>query len=816
LLTGSFLEAYEMSFKDLFRAALIGGVFLLFSPTVFAQSRIGTVQGVVKDPGGALVPNAQITVTQPVTRYRQTTQTDAQGSFKLVNLPFNTYNVRAEATGFQPAEESIDLESTIPLTLELSLSLEQTTAAVTITTGSGAMLEPDRTSSDTDIGQTILERPVGAAPSRAIESIVASTPGFVTDDNGRMHPRGSESQVQYVVDGVPITDNLSAIFSTSLDARTLRTVEVLTGGIPAEFGDKLAGVINVNTRSGLEGPTQGGISFSGGSFSTGETAVDFSTHTKKLGFLTNLSASTSQRYLDPPTLDNFHNFGRTGKGFFRLDYQFDANNSLRGVFNVGGSNFQVPNRFDQELAGQDQRQRLRDNSENISFQHIFSPNTVAQFSFFHRQSHAELISNTLSTPVVANQDRTLQNYGGIGSVSLTRGSHNIKFGGQFTITPVDEHFTFYPTEQFPDLVDEEGNVFPNPVNNFSATNPFVFDQSKTGRTLSAYVQDRFSPLKNLTLDLGVRYDNYKLLISEQELSPRLAVAYYIPKTQTTLRASYNRLFQPPPAESLLLASSSAAAALSPISVLQGITTVQPILPDKQNAFEVGAQQLLSKLFRMNLTVYQKRIENFSDKDQFFETGVIFPIAISSGRVTGEEVRIESTDIHGFHGFVSYANARAFGVTPITGGLFLGEDPQDLFLHGFKFANDHDQRNEAQFQVSYNHRPSGIYASFSGRYDSGVPTDVEPGTTLAEFVAQGFDPRLFSEIDFQRGRVRPRTILDFSIGADLMQKERVSLNLQFDVQNLTNELFLYNFQSVFSGTHVGYPRLFSGRLSLRFK
>ena len=805
-----------MSFKDLFRAALIGGVFLLFSPTVFAQSRIGTVQGVVKDPGGALVPNAQITVTQPVTRYRQTTQTDAQGSFKLVNLPFNTYNVRAEATGFQPAEESIDLESTIPLTLELSLSLEQTTAAVTITTGNAAMLEPDRTSSDTDIGQTILERPVGAAPSRAIESIVASTPGFVTDDNGRMHPRGSESQVQYVVDGVPITDNLSAIFSTSLDARTLRTVEVLTGGIPAEFGDKLAGVINVNTRSGLEGPTQGGISFSGGSFSTGETAVDFSTHTKKLGFLTNLSASTSQRYLDPPTLDNFHNFGRTGKGFFRLDYQFDANNSLRGVFNVGGSNFQVPNRFDQELAGQDQRQRLRDNSENISFQHIFSPNTVAQFSFFHRQSHAELISNTLSTPVVANQDRTLQNYGGIGSVSLTRGSHNIKFGGQFTITPVDEHFTFYPTEQFPDLVDEEGNVFPNPVNNFSATNPFVFDQSKTGRTLSAYVQDRFSPLKNLTLDLGVRYDNYKLLISEQELSPRLAVAYYIPKTQTTLRASYNRLFQPPPAESLLLASSSAAAALSPISVLQGITTVQPILPDKQNAFEVGAQQLLSKLFRMNLTVYQKRIENFSDKDQFFETGVIFPIAISSGRVTGEEVRIESTDIHGFHGFVSYANARAFGVTPITGGLFLGEDPQDLFLHGFKFANDHDQRNEAQFQVSYNHRPSGIYASFSGRYDSGVPTDVEPGTTLAEFVAQGFDPRLFSEIDFQRGRVRPRTILDFSIGADLMQKERVSLNLQFDVQNLTNELFLYNFQSVFSGTHVGYPRLFSGRLSLRFK
>jgi len=804
-----------MLFKGFLKSAILSGALIFSALSSFGQARISSVQGTVKDPTGALVPGAKVVVTQPLTHYEQATQTDAQGSFKLVNLPFNTYKVRVEASGFQPLEQSIDLETTLPQTLDLSLSVEEATAAVTVS-DNGAMLETDRTSSDTDLSQTILERPLGAAPSRAIESMVASTPGFVTDDNGRMHPRGSESQVQYVVDGVPVTDNMSAIFSTSLDARTLRTVEVLTGGIPAEFGDKLAGIINVNTKSGLEGPTQGGLSFSGGSFSTGEIAADFSTHTKKLGFITNLSTSTSQRYLDPPTIDNFHNFGRTGKGFFRLDYQFDANNSLKSVLNFGGSNFQVPNRLAQELAGQDQRQQLRDNSQNITYQHIFSPNTVAQFSFFHRQSHAELTSNPESTPVVAFQDRTLQNYGGIGSVALTRGRHNIKVGGQFTITPIDEQFSFYPTVAFPDLQDQNGNIVPNPVDDFNAANPFLFNGSKTGRTLSAYVQDRFSIYKNLTLDLGIRYDNYKLLISEQALSPRLAIAYYVPKTQTTFRVSYNRLFQPPPAENLLLASSTEAAGISPLAVLQGITTVNPILPDKENSFEAGAQQLLTKMFRLNLTVYQKRIENFSDKDQFFETGVIFPISISSGRVTGEEVRLESTDLHGFHGFASFANARAYGVTPISGGLFLGENPTDLFLSGFKFANDHDQRNEAQFQLSYTHRPSGIYASFSGRYDSGVPVDVEPGTTLADFVANGFDPRLYDKIDFQRGRVRPRTIFDFSVGADLMQKERVSLNIQFDVQNLTNELFLYNFESVFSGTHVGYPRLFSGRLSLRFK
>jgi outer membrane receptor for Fe3+-dicitrate len=119
-------------------------------------------------------------------------------------------------------------------------------------------------------------------------------------------------------------------------------------------------------------------------------------------------------------------------------------------------------------------------------------------------------------------------------------------------------------------------------------------------------------------------------------------------------------------------------------------------------------------------------------------------------------------------------------------------------------------------LSYSNHPTGIYAIFGGHYASGYPTEVEPGTTLADFTAQGFDPRLYNEIDFQRGRTRPFTTLDFSIGADLWQKERASLNVQFDIRNLTNELFLYNFESVFSGTHIGFPRLLSGRVGIRFK
>jgi outer membrane receptor protein involved in Fe transport len=801
--------------KSIYRFTASAALGLAFCVAALAQTHIGTVQGTVRDPSGALVPGASVRIADPTSGYQQTAQTNDQGEYKFLNIPFHIYTVRVEAAGFQTVEKSIDVETAIPTSVDFTLSVAAASETVTVTENA-SLIEADKTSSDTNISQTLLERPLGAVPSRGIEAIVASAPGFAPDDNGRLHPRGSESQVQYVVDGIPITDNLSAIFATSLDARTLRTVEVLTGGISAEFGDKLGGVINVNTRSGRETPTQGSVSLSGGSFSTGEVGVNFSTRTDKLGLLTNLSATTSQRFLDPPTVENFHNFGRTGKGFLRLDYQLTPNDTLRGTFLAGGTNFQIPNRFEQELAGQDQKQRLRDHSEFITYERIFSPNTFGQFSFFNRHGTARLTSNPLSTPVVAFQDRTLQNTGGIAAVSLTRGSHNIKIGGQFTVTPVREEFSFYPTAPFEDFTGEDGETVPNPINSFSPTNPFRFNDRRTGRLFSAYIQDRFSPFHNFTIDVGVRYDNYKLIIKEDAFSPRIGVAYFIPRTQTTLRASYNRLFQTPPAENLLLASSAEAAALSPLAVVQGQAGVLPILPDKQHVYEVGAQQALSRFLRINLTVYQKRITNFGDKDQFFDTGIIFPITISAGRVTGEELRLETADLRGFRAFASYANARAYGITPINGGLFLGEAVESLEVPGLKFANDHDQRNSAQFQLSYNHARSGIYANFGGRYDSGYPTDVEPGTTREDFAAAGFDPRLYNEIDFERGRTKPRTILNFSVGADLLRERRASLNVQFDVQNLTNTLFLYNFESVFSGTHIGFPRLFSGRLSVRFK
>ncbi|HXG91097.1 MAG TPA: TonB-dependent receptor [Blastocatellia bacterium] len=801
-------------------ATAAGGTLQCFASALDegAQSTVGSIQGQVTDASGAVVAGATVTLSNSITSYKVTTQTDETGAFKFLNIPFNTYKLTVEVSGFQPSEQTVDVHSAVPAQLTIQLQVAAIGETVNVTAGDTHMIESDRVSADTDLNTTLMMRSIGPAPSRGLQKMVESTPGVVADDNGRIHPRGSESNVQTVINGVPVTENLSAIFATSIDPRNASHVEVLTGGIPAEFGDKLGAVVNVNTKSGLDMPISGEITGGFGNFSTGDIAAMFGGHVRKFGWFTNFSGTTSDRYLDPPTIDNFHNFGRTLSNLTTFDFNPNPNDLFKLTLVFGGANFQVPNRAEQELARQDQRQRQRNYYQFLSWQHLFTQTTVANFSVFNRRSTAELFSNPLSTPVVAFQDRSLTNYGFIGSVSYAGHGHTFKTGLQYTRTPVRENFSFYPTDAsvFPPIQDENGTFFPNPVLRFSAANPFVFNDHRAGRTWAAFVQDRFTPVANLTVDLGLRFDDYRLLVGDNQFSPRIGVAYLIPSTQTVIRASYNRLFQPPPAENLLLASSVEAAQLSPLAVTTGELGVKPVLPDKEHVFEIGLQQQMTRYARLTLSAYNKQIRNFADKDQFFDTGVIFPISIFAGRVNGVEARLDTAEWRGLSGFVSYANSRSFGITPINGGLFLGEAVESLENPGLRFPNDHDQRNSGQFAVHYTHKRSGWWASFGGRYDSGVPVDVEPGTTREQFVAEGFDPRLFDLIDFQRGRVKPRTVFNFSTGIDLFQQERVGVSASLDVQNLADKLFVYNFESVFSGTHIGPPRMVSGRITLRFR
>lgn len=780
------------------RSSLLFLFVLMLSAILLAQS-VGTVQGTVTDPSGAVVAGATVTLSSAISGYKQTTTTNATGFYKFNSVPFVPFTVHTEAQGFAHGDASGELRSNVPVSMNLQLAVQASSQEVTVTE-SGQVLETSSASTHHDLDYMQLQKaPVGSA-GRGVETLVQTVPGVVQDDNGRMHPRGSESQVQYVVDGVPITDNISSAFGSSLDPRNLRSAEVITGSVPAEYGGKLGAVITVNTKSGLEMPWGGSVSATAGSFDSGEIGGEFGGHTEKVGIYVSATGSRSRRYLDPPEIDNFRNLGGALRFFSKFDWALTPKDTLRMNLSVNGSDAQLPNRLDQQLLGQRQKQALRDDSQSIGWSHIFNERTVTDLVVYRRSSTARLLDPDFTgTPYYAEQSRRQRTEGMRGSISYSWKKQDFKAGFQVVRTPLRERFTLAATD--PAILGDPLN----PASPFTLANPFRFNQRLNGMEASVFLQDKVTLFDRLTIDAGLRFDHYDMVVSDSAVSPRIGVAYHIKQTGTVFRGAYNRLFQTPPTENLLLSSSAAGGVFS----LLASTAVRALPPERQNLYEYGVQQQLGKYVRLDISRYIKNIKNFSDKDQFLDTPLIFPVAIARGDIRGLELRLDVIPIHGWTAFVSYANSRATGTTPLAGGLFLDEASSDLLIPGIQFAADHDQRNTGQFGVTYSHK-AGAWFNLSGRHDSGVPAEVDPA------VLPTLDARLAASLDALRGRVKPRTLFDFATGYELMREKRFPITLQFSVQNLTNDFYLYNFESVFSGTHVGRPREISARIVFHFK
>src|SRR4029077_2284675 len=221
---------------------------------------------------------------------------------------------------------------------------------------------------------------------------------------------------------------------------------------------------------------------------------------------------------------------------------------------------------------------------------------------------------------------------------------------------------------------------------FTQSSPFVFVGHSTRGVESAYAQDDFSPLHNLTINAGLRYDHSRLLVSDQRVSPRIGGVYYFGLTKTALRASFNRLFMPPQVENLLLASSAQARSLSPfVGFADGGGAA--ILPEHSSAFEVGISQELPQRLRLNAAYWWRTFRNIDDPNVFFSTTIIFPNSVAKARARGLDVRLDVPERHGWSGYMSYSNSRITEVGPLNGGLFLTDDFIEI-SPGTEFTPDH--------------------------------------------------------------------------------------------------------------------------------
>jgi outer membrane receptor protein involved in Fe transport len=274
------------------------------------------------------------------------------------------------------------------------------------------------------------------------------------------------------------------------------------------------------------------------------------------------------------------------------------------------------------------------------------------------------------------------------------------------------------------------------------------------------------------------------------------VAYSLGDARPTLRGSVNRLFQPPQPEYLLLSSSPAARALSPFA--GNDDGGADLEPERQAAWEAGVEQWIARAVRIDAAYWHRRVRNYADPNIFLGTTVVFPNSIARGVAKGFDLRVEAQRRRGLSGYVGYTHARVLQFGPINGGLFLEEEILEIGP-GTPFVPDHDQRHTASAGISYEH-PRGFAAAIAGRYESGTPLEV--GEEAEAFLAKRPGAAL---VNFDTGRVRPRTLVDLTLSQMLRRRQHGSLSIRASVLNLTNRAYALNFGNPFSGTHFGAPR-----------
>jgi hypothetical protein len=884
-----------MRFHFWFRVFLVLTCLASFSPA-WAQINSGTIEGVVKDATGAVVPNATVEISYPVSGYSRTTKSGAAGEFRLANVPFNPYHLVVTATGFAAFTSDVDVRTSVPVTVPVALSVTGSSTIVNVESQASDLIETESTP-HVDIDRALFDKlPLESASSSVSSLVTLASPGAIADSNGLVHGIGDHAENSFSVDGQPNTDQTSKVFSNQIPIDSIQSLEVISGAPPAEYGGKTSLVINVTTRSGM-GQTKptGSLTTSYGSFGTTNSTFNLALGSQKVGNFVSINGLNTGRFLDPPEFRVIHARGNEENFFDRFDLAPRSSDSFHVNVGYTRSWFQQPNSFDAQATSQDQRAQIQTFNVSPSWTHLFSNTTLLTaigyvrhdgFNYYPSGNPFNDLPETLS------QNRKLTNAGIRLELSYVKGAHNLKVGTQYQHTFLNERFNLGltdPTVNSPCLYATGAPVTdttvadpsqcaakgyqPNTAANPNASLPFApllgcFDLSRatpspndgctgTKSTLFAfkghtdvkeaafYIQDAITK-GSLTLNLGLRGELYRGLARDQQLEPRVGVAYNIKRSNTVLRASYARIMESPFNENLVLASSTSPV----LDALFGGVSPTPIRAGQRNEFHAGLQQALGKHLVVDGDYLWKYTHNAYDFSVLLNTPIFFPISWHNSKISGFNIRASIPTTHGFTAFVvmGHVNARYFN--PQLGGL--GADPAALGV----FRIDHDQAFQSTSHLQYQFGKRGPWFAFTWRYDSGLVAGAVPfatdtttpvdltGLTADQQMQAGLfcgslrptlsapltscAPKLYGSTllkipapgtendDHNPPRVRPRNLFDVSVGHDnLFNADRYKVSLRATVINLTNRVALYNFLSTFSGTHYVTPRNATVELGFHF-
>jgi outer membrane receptor for ferrienterochelin and colicins len=731
---------------------------LLLAVSAFGQA---VVDGTVRDTAGEPVKGLKVSLERQDGRTAQISATDAEGRFQFSAVEAGPYQVKTNASGFYASSYHLTIRPRQPVSIAIELQTTQSVQQTVEVKSRYQTIDPEKTGSS----QTFTQQDLEQLPDPMVESTNSLVSNLMPDasqsHDNFINVRGNEFSLHEFINGVSFLDNTQPQFSPGVSPQIFETVDLMTGGFTPEYGNRFGGVLDIATRSGASLQGHGDVNFRGATVDNYDLNADYGGQVGKVGYYAFIDAFTSGRYLDPPEPNELHDFGKGSRGTLQLDWH-GQKDGLKLLLMGAGTNFQQPNLTEDQEVGRDADRHLRQQTAILGWVHNFSSRTLLATSIYERVGSDHVLPTTDPITPLSIASRSTLTVGIKSDLSHVWHSHVLKGGIDLLRLRESESF-FFDSRGDPD-------VFP------------AFSGSRKGGQASAYVQDHFSPFRNLWVDLGVRYDHFDLVRTGVQTSPRISFAYQLPQTATVIHAAYNRLFSPPPIEYSLLASFIGHNAVDPS---QRVGDVQAYT---QNYFEVGVAQELHSRISLEVNGYVHTGHNSFENHEISISRIFLPINFHSARSAGAEAILNMRQLEktGISGRFQYALSRTFFYGPVTGG-FTGDE---ILLPGERITPAFDQTHTATAQFFYHHRWRGLWSGSGLRYGSG--TVVEKGPRLPQHLTA-----------------------DMAAGVDLWNAEPRRLALEFDVTNLSDSRYQIAKESEEIPIQYAPSRTIGGSLKFHF-